>query len=169
MDSRAQAIQVTDPQEPDTLARIAGKDMYGTAVGSLRRVELWRLGNLWGMKFPVGASKDFMLPFFMQLEAEGKNPMQPPGMRLEHTAQLRSRNVSYSGSHVEVFGEKPPEIREQDTDESFQEKLMKHHMWQLKKICKLRGIHQTNKDTKKELVARILSVSGDQSIEQDSP
>lgn len=91
------------PRSPEELARIAGKELYGTPVGMLRRAELWRLGNAWGMKFPDGASKDFMLPFFKQLEAEGKNPLNPPGGL---DAAVRKREVEHSGDkHGEFYAD----------------------------------------------------------------
>lgn len=169
MDSRAQEIKATDPLEPDTLARIAGKDIYGTSVGTLRRVELWRLGNVWGMQFPVGATKDYMLPFFKQLEAEGKNPLQPPGVTLTDTGQLRTRDVSFSKeSHVEDTDEvglivKPAPVGE------FEAKLNELSRYQLKKVCKMRGIPQELTDKKQDLIARILAASEGGTLEQDTP
>lgn len=142
--------RLSDPQEPDLLARQAGKDLYNSKVGVLRRVELWRLGNLWGLNFPVGASKDFMLPFFQQLEAEGKDPLRPPSGAVHGTADLRTRDVKYSDqSHIE----KVPDT----TD--FEQRLMAQPMHQLKKICKLRGIPQSPKDLKVALVKRIIEAS----------
>ena len=156
--------QVTEPQEPDTLARIAGKDIYGTVVGSLRRVELWRLGNLWGLNFPVGASKDYMLPFFMRLEAEGKNPLRPPGVTISSTGDLRSRDVKFSGTHVESA---PADFIAPQPVSDFEAKLAKLHHGQLKKICKMRGIPQTQRDRKDDLIARIVAASEGNNLEQD--
>jgi len=164
--------RLTEPQEPDTLARIAGKDIYGTTVGALRRVELWRLGNAWGMNFPVGATKDFMLPFFMRLEAEGKNPMRPPGMVIEHTGQLRSRDVVFSEqNHTENSEESeeevPPVVPSPSSE--FEAMLLSSQMWRLRKLCKMRGIKHSPKDCKADLVNRIMATIGDQNIEQDTP
>ena len=156
--------QVTEPQEPDTLARIAGRDIYGSTVGALRRVELWKLGNLWGMEFPVGASKDYMLPFFMRLEAEGKNPLRPPGAVINSTGDLRSRGVKYVGTHTEQM---PADFIEPEPVSEFEAKLNKLHHGQLKKMCKMRGIPQTVQDRKVDLVARILAASEGNQIEQD--
>jgi hypothetical protein len=180
MDSRAQLIKMTDPAEPDTQARIAGRDLYGTIVGSLRRVELWRLANLWGMQFPAGASKDYMLPFFMQLEAEGKNPLRPPGMVVETTADLRSRNVKFAPQNHAEFemvvahpdtGEpvavKDGLLVQPNPKSDFEAKLEKLHHGQLKKICKMRGIPQTVKDRKADLIARIVAASEGIDFEQD--
>ena len=157
--------QVTDPQEPDTLARIAGKEIYGSTVGALRRVELWKLGNLWGMEFPVGASKDYMLPFFQRLEAEGKNPLRPPGVVIESTGDLRSRDIKYAGSHVEPM---PADFIQPEPMSEFEAKLNKLHHGQLKKMCKMRGIPQTVQDRKADLIARIIAASEGNKIEQDT-
>lgn len=151
--------KMTDPEEPDTLARRAGLDIYGSRVGALRRVELWRLGNLWGLNFPVGASKDFMIPFFQRLEAEGKNPMMPPGKPISHIGELRSRDVKYSDeSHVEEIKVDPNE---------FKTKLEAVHHGKLKKICKMRGIPQLQTDKKADLVARILAACEGNILEQN--
>lgn len=156
--------QVTDPQEPDTVARIAGKDIYGTTVGALRRIELWKLGNCWGMEFPVGASKDYMLPFFMRLEAEGKNPMKPPGVVINSTGDLRSRDIKYTGTHVEKV---PADFIQPAPMSEFEAKLHKLHHGQLKKMCKMRGIPQTVQDRKVDLIARIIAATEGNEIDQD--
>ncbi|HEY6019653.1 MAG TPA: hypothetical protein VIY48_07060 [Candidatus Paceibacterota bacterium] len=164
------------PSEPDDLARKAGRDIYGTVVGMLRRVELWRLGNAWGMKFPDGASKDYMLPFFKQLEAEGKNPLRPPvNGTLDQI--VKAREVEHSDErHSSVV---PPEEEEQKVNETapeptieqlltpdtiqpnpvgeFEKKLLATPYGQLKKICKLRGVLHYRTDKKPTLVARIMA------------
>lgn len=95
------------PDSPDALARRAGRDLYETPVGILRRAELWRLGNAWGLKFPIGASKDYMLPFFKQMEAEGKNPLRPPGGNLDEL--VRTHDVTHSDEdHSEEISEPEP-------------------------------------------------------------
>jgi hypothetical protein len=152
--------QLTDPQDPDEIARIAGKDIYGTRVGVLRRTELFRLGNLWGMNFPIGASKDFMLPFFQRLESEGKNPLHPPSGAIQQTAELRKREVTFSEqSHIEVV----PIV-----EDDFEARLKALPHGQLKKMCKLRGITHYARDKKPDLIARILAASEGTS-EQDTP
>lgn len=153
------------PRDPEYLAREAGKNIYGTSVGMLRRAELWRLGNAWGMKFPDGCSKDFMLPFFKQLEAEGKDPLRPPSGSL--MAVVTSREVQHSEeNHAEV--PTPEELLEvaakyatPDTItpapiSEFEEKLRKTPHGLLKKMCKERGIKQERTDSTATLVQRIL-------------
>ena len=181
-ESRAQIIKLTDPQAPDLQARIAGRDIYGTTVGALRRVELWRLANLWGTEFPAGASKDYMLPFFKQLEAEGKNPMRPPGMVVETTADLRSRDVKFAPqNHAEIdmvvlhpdTGE-PVAIRDgllvqPNPKSDFEVRLEGLHHGQLKKICRMRGIPQTQKDRKTDLIARIVAASEGTNFGENTP
>ena len=150
------------PGSPDELARRAGKDIYGTVVGMLRRVELFRLGNAWGMNFPAGASKDYMLPFFKQLEAEGKNPLRPPAGNLDEV--VRAREVTHnSENHSERAEEEdvpplsaPDEIKPAPVSD-FEMTLLRTPHAQLKKMCKLRGIQQERNDSKKTLVARIMA------------
>ena len=170
--SRAKEIQQSEPQDPQDIARIAGKDIYGTSVGMLRRVELWRLGNAWGMEFPIGASKDYMIPFFMRLESEGKNPLRPPGQNLD--ALVKQRAVVFSdGTHAET--QDPFEVvKVQDTItpepvSDIEEKLQKAHMGQLKKICKMRGLPNHFKDRKKDLVARIVASMKDEKVDENTP
>lgn len=161
--------KLTDPQEPDTMARIAGKDLYGTIVGTLRRVELWRLANAWGMEFPAGATKDYMLPFFMRLEAEGKNPLKPPGMVITDTAQLRQREVKFTAeNHAEKDSDPLPEVVQPKPISDYEKELMAAPMGQLKKICKMRGITQSPRDRKADLVARIIATIEGQPSEQDT-
>jgi len=168
------------PEDPDSLSRKAGKDLYGTAVGMLRRVELWRLGNAWGFEFPNGASKDFMLPFFMQLESEGKNPFQPPnGKTLDEIA--RTREVSHKGKSVaendsreralEAEG-KPmldkvvepitpsPDVIQPREKTEFEVSLEKAPMQKVRALCKLRDIPYSTKDKKVVLIDRIMENIG---------
>lgn len=163
------------PEDPEQLSRKAGKDIYGTSVGMLRRSELWRLGNAWGMEFPIGASKDFMLPFFMQLESEGKNPFQPPnGKTVDEIA--RTREVIHSGkSKAEndakeraemATGQAPAPItpspdailpREKT---EFEVSLEKATMQKVRALCKLRDIPYSTKDKKTVLIERIMENIG---------
>jgi hypothetical protein len=148
------------PQNPDEMARLAGKQLYECSVGMLRRVELWRLGNAWGMNFPVGATKDYMLPFFKQMEAEGKNPLRPPNANLD--TLVKTHEVVHSAeNHSET---PPPEINpdvilpEPKTD--FELKLETAHMSKIRKICAMRGINYSSKDRKLDLIARIMAATG---------
>lgn len=153
MDATAKIMQ--QPMDPSDLARLAGKDIYGTSVGMLRRSELWRLGNAWGMNFPVGASKDYMIPYFQRLEAEGKNPLRPPGNQNLDTL-VKERVVLHSEeNHSELA---IPEELEPAKDD-FALKLEKLPQAQLKKICKLRGIEQSRNDTKQKLIEKIIAAS----------
>lgn len=151
------------PQNPDDLARLAGKQMYGTPVGMLRRVELFRLGNAWGHKFPDGATKDSMLPFFKELEAQGKNPLAPPTGSLDQV--VKTREVEHEGKPayetVEELAplEVPDEIKPAPVSD-FEMKLLNTPHAQLKKICKMKGIRQERNDSSKTLVARIMAAAG---------
>lgn len=58
-------------EDPDTIARRAGFDMYGSSVGHLRRRELARLANAFGIRFHAGATKDEMLETFRRMEMQG--------------------------------------------------------------------------------------------------
>lgn len=170
------------PQNPDEISRRAGLDIYECSVGMLRRAELWRLGNAWGMKFPVGASKDFMLPFFKQLEANGKNPLRPPQGNLD--ALVKTHECEFSSEiHAETVEEenKPgtdvlvmdptdniPTVlgldgKPEKPQITFKERLEILPHGQLKKICKLRGIPQGRQDKKKDLIASILAAAGEPS------
>ena len=161
------------PENPDQIARLAGKSIYDTSVGLLRRAELYRLGNAWGAKFPVGATKDYMLPFFKDLEAKGVNPLRPPTEK-SLDALVKERSCEFDGTnHAEVA---PPE--EQNVNSSvfvpppkseFETKLEGLHMGDIRKMCKLRGILQTNKDRKQDLIARIIAASEGNDLEQDIP
>lgn len=167
------------PQNADEVARLAGRDIYETPVGMLRRAELWRLGNAWGFKFPNGASKDFMLPFFKQLEAEGKNPLRPPGANLD--TLVKARAVEHSEvNHAETAEEEElpsitTAVREAiikpEPKSDFALKLEKMPMGDLKKLCRLRGIEQSNRDRKHDLVSRILDASKghDKDVENPPP
>lgn len=176
-------------QNPNDLARIAGKDIYGTSVGALRRTELYRLGNAWGMNFPVGASKDYMLPFFKELEARGKNPLRPPtGGTLDEV--VKRREATFDGTHVDdevvpAQGLEPqfPESKSgvlpldeagegviaPQSKSEFEQRLEGLHHGQLKKICKMRGIEQSSRDRKPDLIARIVAASEGNDFEQDLP
>lgn len=161
--------QMSQLESPDQQARRAGKMLYGTAVGSLRRVELYRLGNAWGATFPVGATKDFMIPFFQNLEAAGKDPFKPP-----HPVPLKASHSAEN--HGEVSVELGVDIVTPETNilgvdtitpapkSEFEAKLEALHHCKLKKICKDRGISQTNKDRKQDLIARIVAASEGQSV-----
>lgn len=145
-----------EPQSPEEVARLAGKDIYGTSVGILRRVELWRLGNAWGLKFPVGASKDYMIPFFKQLEAEGKNPLRPPvDGNLDEI--VSKRDVKFSAENHSERGDDPYALIPPEPMSDFEKSLAKLHHGQLKKICKLRGIKHARTDRKQDIIARIVS------------
>jgi hypothetical protein len=152
---------VQQPQNPDEMARLAGKELYECSVGMLRRVELWRLGNAWGMNFPAGATKDFMLPFFKQLEAEGKNPLRPPNANLD--TLVKTREVAHSEeNHSET---PPPEIHHPDVIQpalktDFELKLEAARMSEIRKICAMRGIAWSTKDRKLDLIARIMAATG---------
>lgn len=154
------------PRSPDELARLAGKELYGTSVGMLRRAELWRLGNAWGMKFPDGCSKDYMLPFFKQLEAEGKNPLRPPMGTLDTVTSARA--VEHSGeTHGEMVKEEeevplaiePPDVLKPQPVTDFETKLLHLPHAQLKKMCKLKGIPQERNARKIDLIAAIIAAS----------
>lgn len=153
--------KMSDPVEPDTLARQAGKDMYGSVVGTLRRVELWRLGNAWGLQFPVGASKDYMLPFFKEIEGRGENPLRPPGRVIHDTGQLRTRDTVFSGPSQAENADMPPVS-------DFVAKLEKMMMGDLKKLCRERGIYQHRTMKKPEIIARIVAAIEDNPVEQNS-
>ena len=162
------------PEDPDQISRKAGKDLYGTSVGMLRRVELWRLGNAWGFKFPVGASKDYMLPFFMQLESEGKNPFVPPnGQRLDDIA--RSREVEHSGdtkaeddskerAEMEAEAVAPitpsPDVIQPREKTDFEVSLEKATMQKVRALCKLRDIPYSTRDKKIALIDHIMENIG---------
>lgn len=158
-------VVMQQPDDPDSLSRRAGKDIYGTSVGMLRRVELWRLGNAWGMNFPAGATKDFMLPFFKQIEADGKNPFFPPnGGNLDQL--VKARDVVHSDEDhtekIEIPEDEVPEIPvpkelKPEPVDDFQMMLLRTSHAQLKKMCKLRGIEQKRNDSKQTLVARIMA------------
>lgn len=161
------------PESPEKLAREAGKKIYGTVVGCLRRSELSRLGNAWGIKFPVGATKDYMLPYFKQLEAEGKDPFRPP-----HA--VPARGIHSQETHVEETKEvelndyKPvsvePDISQVEVSpepDPFAAKLAELKFSELRKLAKARGIPQTNTDRKVDLVARIADAAKEGENEQD--
>lgn len=162
--------QMSDPENPDMVARKAGQDLYGSKVGALRRSELWRLGNAWGAKFPEGATKDFMLPFFQQLEAEGKNPMRPPGGSPLETV-IRAREVEHSGpSHAELAPEDEKLITELEPPKSeFQTKLEALPFWKVRNFAHRRAIPQKPKDTKIMLIARIMSYVKEKNLEGVDP
>ena len=153
------------PQNPDDISRQAGRDLYGTPVGILRRAELYRLGNAWGFEFPVGASKDFMLPFFMQLEADGKNPLKPPGGTLDQIC--KAREVKFNGETHAEREEDPYGLIKPEETSKFEAGLQALHMSKIRKICKLRGIPQTIRDRKQDLIARIVDTSGGNSFGDD--
>lgn len=124
----------------------------------LRRAELWRLGNAWGFNFPVGCSKDYMLPFFKQLEADGKNPLRPPGRRLDEVC--RGREVEHSGeTHAEreedPYGLLAPK-EEAPVLAELKERLTKMHVGKVRKLCKEYGLPQDIHDRKQDLIARII-------------
>lgn len=152
------------PRNPDEMARLAGKDLYECSVGMLRRVELWRLGNAWGMNFPAGATKDHMLPFFKQLEAEGKNPLRPPNANLD--TLVKTREVVHSEvNHSETPPPEIPEIHHPDVIQpalksDFELKLEASRMSDIRKICSMRGIPFSSKDRKLDLIARIMAATG---------
>lgn len=158
------AVILQDPQNPDHLSRLAGKTIYDTPVGCLRRYELYRLGNAWGMNFPSGATKDYMLPFFKQLESEGKNPLRPPAGNLDEL--VRRREVTFSPeNHSETASEEdvaPQPVIEPAPKSDFEAKLEAMHMGPIRRLCRLRGIPQTNKDRKQDLVARIVAAANDE-------
>ena len=162
MDAMAKVMQ--QPMDPSDLARLAGKDIYGSTVGMLRRTELWRLGNAWGLNFPAGASKDYMIPFFQRLEAEGKNPLRPPGGQNLDTL-VKERVVLHSEeNHSEMADPvslEPPVSAAAEKPESneFALKLERLPQAQLKKIAKLRGVEQSRNDTKQSLIAKIIATS----------
>lgn len=162
--------QMSDPENPDIIARRAGQDLYGSKVGALRRAELWRLGNAWGAKFPEGATKDFMLPFFQQLEAEGKNPLRPPQGNLDEI--VKTRAVEHSGaSHAELAPEEDNKlISELEPPKSeFQQKLEALPFWKVRNFAHRRRIPQTPKDTKIALIARIMTYVKEQNLEGVDP
>ncbi len=106
-----------------------------------------------------------MLPFFMRLEAEGKDPLRPPGVTIASTGDLRTREVTYSDqSHIERA---PADFIAPEAKSEFEAKLEKLHHSQLKKICKLRGVPQERSDRKQDLVAKIVAASGGTDFEQD--
>ena len=161
------------PQSPDEIARIAGRSIYGTSVGLLRRVELYRLGNAWGFKFPVGATKDYMLPFFIDLESKGIDPLRPPKGNLDTLVKARACEFT-SENHSET---PPPEEQTENKTatvmpapkSSFEEKLEKSPMHEIRKLCKLRGVAFTPRDRKQDLIARIVAASEGNDLEQDAP
>lgn len=170
------------PTAPDLIARKAGKTMYGTAVGSLRRNELYRLGNAWGAKFPVGATKDFMIPFFTQLESQGKDPFKPPYASPQTARHSELTHIERGDQDVMLGGEmvhsasselspamapQPDPIAPQSAPDvilptpmgDFETKLNALPHGKLKKLCFERKIPQSNKDRKQELIARIVAAS----------
>jgi len=161
------------PDDPDKLAREAGKKIYGTVVGCLRRHELYRLGNAWGHKFPVGATKDFMIPFFIQLEANGKDPFRPPQVvptRPEHSDESHADRIQKNASlpkesqvdALKAFS------KEAEKEVSLEERVGSMKFYELRKLCKARGIPQTPKDRKVDLVARVLDyANGGDHLVQD--
>lgn len=171
-------VVMQHPEEPDMLARKAGKDIYGTSAGMLRRTELYRLGNAWGFKFPAGATKDFMLPYFQQLEAEGKDPLRPPGGKPLHEI-VSAREVQFDGTNVAEndLQERAEMDAEQNGNEfteglvkpAFKSKLEleleKAKIWEVRKLCKKRGLAYSTKDKKIDLIARIMDSIGDQNGE----
>lgn len=149
------------PMDPSDLARLAGKDIYGTSVGMLRRTELWRLGNAWGLEFPNGASKDYMIPFFQRLEAEGKNPLRPPGNKSLDEI-VKGRVVVHSDENhatTDLEPLEPIKAAPEAKPDEFALRLEKQSQAQLKKIAKLRGITQSRSDSKAELIAKIVAAS----------
>jgi len=141
------------PQNPDEVSRLAGKDIYECSVGVLRRAELWRLGNAWGLTFPVGCSKDYMLPFFKQLEAEGKNPLRPPGKHLD--ALVKDRAVEHSKETHAERDDVDAVLKPRETPQITAD-LAKLPIGKIRKLCKEYGLSQTIHDRKKDLIARLL-------------
>lgn len=157
MDAMAKVMQ--QPMDPSDLARLAGKDIYGSTVGMLRRTELWRLGNAWGLNFPAGASKDYMIPFFQRLEAEGKNPLRPPGNK-NLDVLVKERVVVHSDENHSEMAEPEPLVEPaKPVEDDLTLKLEKLPQAQLKKIAKLRGVEQSRNDTKQSLIAKIIATS----------
>lgn len=170
------------PEEPEMLSRKAGRDIYGTSAGMLRRTELFRLGNAWGFKFPAGATKDFMLPYFQQLEADGKDPLRPPGNKTLNEI-VTSREVEFDGTNVAEndLAERALEKEEHKANvfeealvkpnlgpDEFELKLQKARIWEVRKLCKERGIAYSTRDRKVDLVARIMDTIGDRNDEDSS-
>lgn len=136
---------VKQPDDPDTIARRAGIDLYGSSVGDLRRSELARLLNAWNLKPPVGATKDEMLAMFAKLELANKNPRRPP--------DAVPIKASYSDeSRAEVVG---VEINPMAVAR-LREKLMACKVGEIRKLVKELGLPQRATDKIGTLVDKII-------------
>lgn len=149
---------MSQPQSPDELARLAGRDLYECSVGMLRRSELWRLGNAWGLNFPVGCSKDYMIPYFKQLEADGKDPLRPPGKRLDdvvHAREVEHSTETHAEREEDPYGLVAPK-EEAPSLAALKEQMSKMHVGKVRKLCKEHGLPQDIHDRKQDLIARII-------------
>ena len=138
----------------------AGKQHYGCTAGALRRGELYRLGNAWGLKFPEGATKDEMIPQFKELEAQGHDILKPPNeipQRAEHTEESRADLDHLSDPTLYTDREKP----KMDVEAIFQA-LEKLSISDLRKMTKALGLTQTPKDNRVALRAKIRDYIQDQ-------